>query len=366
MTVLSYADYVTEVNTLLPDNSTQLISPIDVRTCFTDLAASVAVMLSGGDVNANNIGSSDVRTTRVGEQALSKIFLPGRYTEDNTAVGYYSMGGNYSGIDNTAVGSYALGCNLYGSHNVGVGFNSLPGNITGSGNVGVGNYTLLLNKHGDFNIAIGNAAGYYIGQNDNFKFYLGSFAEDQYSLCSAMEGSGNPPLLFGDLKSLVLGVGVKTLHSYGALQVSGNITSYTDKGSNLGDPACNWRAAYIASGIGYASGQPFNISRMTPSGDTFSQTIIASVNGSGNIAISGKFTGMDDVPLIIEGVLQNLLTSGTSISPTSGILSYRDAAWSVLGTQYIVNKNPSLSIPSGSYVVAQKINNSYRPINNSI
>ena len=195
MAILSKSDYINYINSILPDNSTQQISPQDLRLSLTNLADSVGEFLSGVNIQTHNFSTPEVRTTRAGELSLDKLGLVGRSSEDNSAFGYYALGGNYNGKRNTAIGSSSIGCNLYGSHNTAVGFNSLAGNITGSGNIGIGNHTLQLNKNGHFNIAIGHAAGYYIGQDDSYKFYVASHAVDSEYLCDAVSGSGADPLL---------------------------------------------------------------------------------------------------------------------------------------------------------------------------
>ena len=160
--ILSKSAYLTKIDGLLPDNSTQQISPQDLRESLVDLVDSVHLFLDGQKINTSNFSSPDVRTTIGGDYALEKINLVNRVSVDNTAFGYYALGANYVSSGNTALGSYALGCNLQGTHNVGVGLNALGGNVNGSGNIGIGNFSLLSNKHGDYNIAIGHGAGHYV------------------------------------------------------------------------------------------------------------------------------------------------------------------------------------------------------------
>ena len=70
--ILSKSEYLASIKELLPDNSTQQISPEDLRTSLTDLVDSVHKFLEGHAVTAANIASPDTRTTRVGSLALDK------------------------------------------------------------------------------------------------------------------------------------------------------------------------------------------------------------------------------------------------------------------------------------------------------
>ena len=47
MTILSKSEYIAKINGLLPDNSTQQISPEDLRESLVDLIDSVHLFLDG-------------------------------------------------------------------------------------------------------------------------------------------------------------------------------------------------------------------------------------------------------------------------------------------------------------------------------
>ena len=264
--ILSKSAYLDKINGLLPDNSTQQISPQDLRESLTDIVDSVHLFLVDREINALNFGSPDYRTTRGGDLALEKMSLVNRLSIDNTAFGYYALGANYVSSGNTAVGSYALGCNLQGTHNVGVGLNALGGNVNGSGNIGIGNFSLLSNKHGDFNIAIGHGAGHYVQSNDDFQFFLGVYPGfDQDHTCDIVAGSGARPLLYGKLDDLLLGVAVPSTHiDGGTLQVSGDITPFTSGEGNLGVSKYAWNSV---NEVVYFSGGKIGLDTESPSGD---------------------------------------------------------------------------------------------------
>lgn len=256
---LNRTEYYASLETYLPDNSNQLISPQDVRTVLVDLVESIPNFITDREISTTNIGSPEVRTTRLGDLALNQLSVnSASYSEDNTALGYYSLAANYSGVRNTSVGSYALGCSLYGDENVSLGFFSSAANLTGSGNLALGNYTLRGNKHGDFNIAIGHGAGNNIDPTSNYRFYLGASPININS-----SGQDFTHLMYGDLQNLKLTIAARSLHDYGTLQVSGNVSPAMDRIGNLGHPYMSWGEAYIASGIGYAENSDFIISRAT-------------------------------------------------------------------------------------------------------
>jgi len=240
---------INKIKSDIADNSTGQISPRDVRTNLIDIIDSVHLFTGDKDLNALNFATPDTRTTKAGSKTLSKLHLQNYQSVDNSAFGYSALSENYNGERNTAIGSHALSCNLYGSGNTAVGFNSIAGNIFGSGNVGVGNFALQTNKHGSFNIAIGHGAGYYVGNNSSYQFYLGSHDIAGNPACDNPEGSGLTPLLRGDLKNLRLGVGTNELHSHGSLQVAGNVTPSGDCTSDLGHSSYRWNNLYLCDSI---------------------------------------------------------------------------------------------------------------------
>ena len=212
MTIQDKAALSTNINRDLADNGTQDISPRDVRQNLLDIIDSVHNLTDGQDLTAKNFSTPAVRTTRAGQESLSKLHLDGYISIDNTAYGYSSLSNNYLGSGNTAVGSFSNSCNLYGSNNSSLGYASLGINIYGDKNVALGAYSLHGTRQGDYNIAIGHGAGYYIGSGDHYKLYIGAHNVSGDAGCDlTLFGSGTP-LMYGELDTLRLGIGVNSLH----------------------------------------------------------------------------------------------------------------------------------------------------------
>lgn len=266
--ILSKSQLVENIVTEISDNSTGQISPHDIRHNLLDIIDSVHLLTIGNNLNASNFATPATRTTRAGESTLEKLGFEGYFSVDNSAFGYAALKSNYQGVRNTAIGSHALNCNIYGEDNAALGHSSLGGNTVGIGNVGLGNYALHRNKSGNFNVAIGHGAGYYADKDTSNKLYVASHPVDAQYLCDNPDGSGLIPLLYGDFSTRKIGVGVRSLNSYGALQVEGNIVASSGQVFDIGHEANRWQALYLSSGINfdddtniyYSSAQQLSIS----------------------------------------------------------------------------------------------------------
>lgn len=245
--ILSKSEYLDSINALLPDNSTQEISPLDLRTSLIDLVDSVPNFFAGNELDSTNFATPETRTTKAGRLALDNMFLAGRSSQDNSAFGYASLRSNYDGSGNTAVGVYALSCNLYGDYNTAVGFQAHAGNTIGSGNTGLGSFALNNSKQGHFNVAVGYGAGYYIGPAESYTLSIGVAPIEFADLCDASGDpiySGEPPLLYGNLRrdQHKLGVGTNVLHEFGMLQVSGAVSPSESGQFDLGKSNFSWKS----------------------------------------------------------------------------------------------------------------------------
>ncbi len=247
--ILSKDVLVNNIVSEISDNSTGQISPYDIRHNLLDIVDSIHLLTVGNPLAGSNFATQATRSTRVGEDALSKIELAGYFSIDNTAVGYAALKSNYQGIRNTAIGSHALFCNVYGEHNAALGYSALGGNTVGIGNVGIGNFSLNNNKGGNFNIAIGHGAGYYFSNDTSNKLVIASHQVDSDYICDNPFGSGLTPLIYGDLSNLIFGIKVTSLHGDGVLQVGGNATPASTDAYSIGTTNYRWRQLYLSSGI---------------------------------------------------------------------------------------------------------------------
>jgi hypothetical protein len=246
MATLSRSEYIQNIQSLLPDNSTQEISPLDLRTVLINAVDSVHLFFADKNIVSANFSTPEVRTTRGGQGAISSIGLAGRSSKDNSAFGYQTLRQNYDGSGNTAIGSFSQSCNLYGDENTAVGHLSLAGNTNCNGKVAVGAYALANSKTGSFNIAIGNAAGWYIGPDRDYTLSIGSFNEQVSTMCdeegNLLYSSDQKPLIFGNLdpSDHKLAIATDQLHDYGTLQVSGDASPTTSGEFWLGRSQRPW------------------------------------------------------------------------------------------------------------------------------
>lgn len=299
--ILSKSSLVTNIQNELSDNSTGQISPYDVRHNLLDIIDSVHLLTSSQNLAALNFSTPSTRTTKAGEYTLEKLSLDGYSSIDNSAFGYSALKANYTGEKNTAIGAFSLSCNIYGNDNVGIGFHSLAGNTVGYGNIGLGNFSLNNNKVGNFNIALGHGAGYYVDRETNYKLYIAAHAVNEDYVCDNPTGSGLIPLIHGDLASLKLGIATKSLHSYGALQVDGNITPSNDNANDLGHPLARFKKLYLSNDIVLDN---FSL-KSSPSGIVVSGNIIPALTKTFNLGnASSKW---------MNGYFENIYVSGEAI-----------------------------------------------------
>jgi len=311
--ILTKSEYIAKINSLLEDNSTQLISPLDLRISLRDLVDSIHLFTDGNEIVSSNFATPDTRSTIAGELALSKLQYAGRTSIDNSAFGYYALGANYQGSQNTALGSHSLGCNLHGTYNTAAGFNSTAGNTTGSGNTSLGSMSLQSLRTGSFNIAIGHGAGSHIPTGQSYRFYLGVDPIDSdYNCEDFSSSSGRMPLMFGDLLNNRLGVATQILHSNGSLQVSGDIAPSHTSSFNVGNS--NYPFASVNEVIHFSGGK-VGVATSTPSGDqgmiTVAGNIVPNENKIYSLGYSDGTVGGNK--LLWDGYFNDIVVSGNAM-----------------------------------------------------
>lgn len=299
--ILSKDVLVNNIVSEISDNSTGQISPYDIRHNLLDIIDSVHLLTNGFPLEGSNFATKPTRTTRVGEESLSKLDLAGYFSIDNTAVGHSALKANYQGIKNTAVGSQSLFCNVYGENNSAFGYSALGGNTVGYGNVGLGNFTLYNNKNGNFNIAIGHGAGYYLNNQSN-KLFIASHNIDSNYICENPLGSGLKPLVYGDLTEIKFGVGVSSLHSDGVLQVGGHATPENNNSFDLGSTSYNWKSLYLSSSVVFNNN--ISISQIDNSGLQINSNFEPQTHNTYNLGSQDN--------LWAEGFFNNIYVSGNA------------------------------------------------------
>lgn len=111
----------------------------------------------GSNILANGISSNTSYVTAVGSHALYA-----GSGNNNTALGYWSMGNNTTpATNNVAIGIYSLyGQPNSGSNNTAAGIYSMYKNTSGGSNAAIGAYSMYNNADGGFNSALGLQALY--------------------------------------------------------------------------------------------------------------------------------------------------------------------------------------------------------------
>lgn len=274
---------VSNITQELSDNSTGQISPQDIRHNLLDIIDSIHLLTKDQNLEALNFATPDQRNVKAGVESLHSLGLDGYTSTDNVAIGYSTLKSSYRTRRNTAVGSYALSCNIHGDANLSFGYSSLAGNTTGNSNVALGTHALNYNKRGNFNIAIGNAAGYYVGADDSYKFYVASHPVEETYICDNPTGQGLVPLLFGDLNDHKLGVNTNVLHDGSVLQTSGNVSPSQNNQFSLGLESYAWSNVY--------SSKVSNLNTMVElDGNTLTLTALSGIDilSSNDIYLSGN------------------------------------------------------------------------------
>ena len=302
---LSKTDLVSSIQLDLPDNTTGSISPLDIRRNLINIVDSVSELTVLEELHSKNLETTSTRTTRLGSETHIKRGLSAFATSDDVAIGYSALKSQISAARNVGVGSYALTCNMYGEDNVAVGYHAAGNNIAGYGNIGIGAFALEKNKDGNFNIAVGHGAGYYIGKDDTYKFYVGPHNVDSDYICSNETGAGLIPFLHGDMNpagTMRLGIGIRNfVNTTSALQVEGGIAPATDDSYDLGTSDHGFKDAYIHDNLYFnnqrlryipATGFKFSNHLVVEGDVTIDKNLSLSENANitGNVITGGTLT----------------------------------------------------------------------------
>jgi len=327
MTSLSRSEFNSFIESILPDNSSRQISASDLRNSFFNLADSIVNFNHDININSLNFGIESSRTTFAGEDSLARKGVNGFGTEDNSAYGYASLQLAFTGSRNTAIGSYALSCASLLSDNAALGVHSLGSTTVGSGNVGLGNFSLMGNKTGNFNIAIGHGAGYVAPSDSEFKFYLGAYPQASGDCDDLIDGIDKPPLLYGDLQSLQLGIGVSGFRGSEKLAVSGDILPYeSGVGFSLGSGEYRWNAhvqdLYVSGNIFLgsetASFYEYKITDGLSAADVISDGETVAISGISGILTDYSSNIMRVSAAPLSGVIDSQLLRLSGVAPDFG------------------------------------------------
>ena len=120
------------------------------------------------DVSGNLITSADATINSL------TIGTGGSNVPSNTAVGYFALNNNTTGLSNTAIGYTSLNANTIGNSNTAIGHTSLENNTVGGMNTTVGYAALLNIQSGNNNVAIGDSAGFDLSGNSSNNTFLGT------------------------------------------------------------------------------------------------------------------------------------------------------------------------------------------------
>jgi hypothetical protein len=92
-------------------------------------------------------------------------------------------------------------------------------------------------------------------------------------------------------------------------------------------------------------------------------TRVAAINCNGDFIGGNELDPSGIGKTVLEGRMNNTLAAPLSpATPTSGIFSVKNSSWTTIGTSYVVNKDPTLTIPSGAFIVVNRVNGTYRPV----
>ncbi|NDB57588.1 hypothetical protein EB001_03990 [bacterium] len=307
----------------------------------------------------------------------------------NTAVGNQTLNLLYGGKNNCAFGANAGKSITTGSKNTIIGSFSAVDLETGTNNIIIGNdiFNNTLNNTSN-NIIIGNS-GLANGHSSNYQLYIGS--KQELVLLHGILGPTQSD------KKLTMPSGgafyINDSTNSDALGLQANIISILDySGNDYPDNSLKFRFTGNESNdlltLKHHVEPLPNIPYYDPASNTRPH---AELNG--DLRIQGSIRFSDNTSLASSSEINNLTNSVSTINsevdilttrlndlivegtcshkinkpsnpslPTFGNMIVRNTNWQDTNTIVLKNRDTNLEIPAGSYVVAIKINNEYRPI----
>jgi hypothetical protein len=307
--------------------------------------------------------------------------------------------------NNTAIGHQALTSITNGNNNVVFGFGAGSGLTSGYENILIGNKSAggLVNSYK--NIAIGNSilnsTNGTIHNNIIIGFdNLGSGLNSNYNF---MVGASNSSvLLHGTMndKHLMMPSGgrfsIKDSNNTDSLSFRTNIIEVVDAGGNnypdntlsikfTGNNSAdllllkhhvaplNIVPSYASASNNRPHAELKGDLRLLGSVRFYDGTSLSSSSFLTDInllssGLSITNSGLNNInnqlsSLTIEGYCPNIIPAPSSPnSPTSGIMIIKNSQWQDIGRQFIINKDPTLVVHSGAYVIAMRVNNEYKPM----
>jgi hypothetical protein len=310
----------------------------------------------------------------------------GTIGSNNTVVGYKSLYSITTGYKNTIFGSTLATGITTGYHNTIFGATSANSLTTGFNNTVFG-HDIYNNTSGSasFNIVIG-ANGLGNNLNSNYNFLLGS----NNSSLVLLHGITGPTQ---SDKQLIMPSGgklvIKDSTNTDSLSLQANTIEVVDKsGSDYPDNTLTFKFSgnssndllLLKSNVASPTITPVYQQPISPrpyaelKGDfkllgdirfrdntsLYSASFLDDVNSQGS-----KITNLENSinSLFVEGYTSNEIRPPSAGShPTTGILITKGGNWSDSGSVVLYNRDTILNIPYGTYVVAIRINNEYRPI----
>lgn len=304
----------------------------------------------------------------------------------NTAIGNRSLYSITNGYKNTVLGSLLATGITTGYSNTVIGTNSANSLTAGNNNTVIGHDSYnSTSTSASNNIIIGNN-GIGNGLSSNYNFMLGANNSSLVLLHGIMGPTQSD-------KQLIMPSGgklvVKDSTNTDSLSLQANTIEVVDKsGSDYPDNTLTFKFSgnasndllLLKSNVASPTITPVYQQPISPrpyaelKGDLrllgdirfrdntslYSASFLDDVNSQGS-----KITNLENSlnSLFVEGYTSNEIRPPSDGShPTTGVLITKGNNWSDSGSVILYNRDNILNIPNGTYVVAIRINNEYRPI----